>query len=1375
MQKKRKNENIGVLYRVSKQFTIFSLSFVVLFFLAMLIFGTIGNSVLPTGYSIFNDFFSLSEEKNLEGELSSVKSLGDVQILADTYYTLTVNSLSTGTVIKEPNLASYLSGTVVNITAIANPGYVFSFWIGALTGSQNPTNITMNANKIVNALFGLKPYKITTILVGNGRIIPSGNVSVFYGYDKTFLIEPDEGYKIDNVYVDGLAKGAISTYTFSDVTVNHTIEARFAFVAKTLRVYLFANPNSGNFPLTGVDLTSTVAGTTQGNINYTFYLDRADSGTDITFPYSAQYLDISEQHKTAIDIGNYNQKGTYTAKVIVEREGIKAEARAIISVGEAPLVKDLRDKPIDPNDWIKLGKDNTKRRFIEFQLQPPLELKWSNSELNTTDKLEMLSFENLILLYPYYSSPAIPTSSPTYGINGFNGNKIWMKNLCSDYSIPSVINNDGGFYIRIPNFAARVYDIYTGKYLNGAATGFFVSEIFGTYGDIVYMQGPWRDKGEVSHNIGGRFAVDIIKEWRIFTKWDDQDYSLTTPFYNGMYFPCYRPLASSQEWRMGAFNASNGNILWHKRELSSPAVDNGILYSSSLENFYALDADNGNIVWRTPVPAEFFESYYYQPREFPGVNDDYVVFFRNHIFSSVPRNKYNPVNIAVLDKRTGEIKWTNNYTVDEFNDENQFDSIYLKNLAISKDYIYIQFSLEKLNDTTYKSSIVLVVLDINDGTIVQRILLPSITSEEILFNQMIIANKQLYIYTNGTLYSYIGQNPASFAGDDQVADAGQEVRFNASNSFTSSNKIITDYIWDFGDGTTGTGLTTSHVYTNPGKYTVTLTIIDSSSQENKDSLIVDVSSLPKQEAGTSNDTKEAVFQLSDNKLLLIYRDVLSNLVYKTSIDIGRSWSESMHIASNSNLLASASKNDKIFLLFYDNTAKERKIAKIDYINGMFNINPAININMSGWTIDDDKLLLDSSGRLWWGYMGRNASSWYTLVSYSNNNGITWTQEKVLNKSSYYYPFQLILWNDKPAALLTNKPLRYRDIDNIWKEGPNFNTAGTIKISVDNSSIISTDNNNLHLVYYGGDALKYSYKDNTVTGAWSSPISIGNRLDTNPKLTTDGTKLYLYWSEYFKRIRTDQYYNLVLKEWNLRDGWKDTQTIVAANRNFNHDIISVSKLNESFNKIPFVWFQGRKAPYKMFSRSLDLSEIECTINNDCSFLNTVCSYGVCNVDKCERRYNISGTPCPSGTCDGNGNCVTSCTPNLVNTTWTNWVNVSSCVNGFVNQSRNKTQYDANRCGSIANQTFYEYRLEGCTNPGCTVDSDCALGNYCSSDNCYLNEDVNHDTYVDISDLVTVAQNIGRIDCGEVNLWCERKDVDHSFEVDLSDLVRVARGM
>ncbi|MGC5224156.1 PKD domain-containing protein [Micromonospora sp. DT81.3] len=51
--------------------------------------------------------------------------------------------------------------------------------------------------------------------------------------------------------------------------------------------------------------------------------------------------------------------------------------------------------------------------------------------------------------------------------------------------------------------------------------------------------------------------------------------------------------------------------------------------------------------------------------------------------------------------------------------------------------------------------------------------------------------------------------------------------FNGSGSSAPSGRTITSYAWNFGDGSTGSGVNASRTYANPGTYTVTLTVTDS--------------------------------------------------------------------------------------------------------------------------------------------------------------------------------------------------------------------------------------------------------------------------------------------------------------------------------------------------------------------------------------------------------------------------------------------------------------------------------------------------------------------------------------------------------------------
>lgn len=61
----------------------------------------------------------------------------------------------------------------------------------------------------------------------NGTISPNGSVQVEDGKDQTFTITAASGYEIEDVLVDGVSVGAVSSYTFSAVTAEHTISATF--------------------------------------------------------------------------------------------------------------------------------------------------------------------------------------------------------------------------------------------------------------------------------------------------------------------------------------------------------------------------------------------------------------------------------------------------------------------------------------------------------------------------------------------------------------------------------------------------------------------------------------------------------------------------------------------------------------------------------------------------------------------------------------------------------------------------------------------------------------------------------------------------------------------------------------------------------------------------------------------------------------------------------------------------------------------------------------------------------------------------------------------------------------------------------------------
>lgn len=68
---------------------------------------------------------------------------------------------------------------------------------------------------------------ITASAGTGGTISPSGATAVDSGASKAFTITPDAGYIVASVTVDGTSQGIPASYTFTNVTANHTIAVTF--------------------------------------------------------------------------------------------------------------------------------------------------------------------------------------------------------------------------------------------------------------------------------------------------------------------------------------------------------------------------------------------------------------------------------------------------------------------------------------------------------------------------------------------------------------------------------------------------------------------------------------------------------------------------------------------------------------------------------------------------------------------------------------------------------------------------------------------------------------------------------------------------------------------------------------------------------------------------------------------------------------------------------------------------------------------------------------------------------------------------------------------------------------------------------------------
>ena len=99
-------------------------------------------------------------------------------------------------------------------------------WQGPITSF---TFTDVRSNRSIQAVFSGGTYTVTATAGAGGSISPSGAISVECGAPRTYTIVPaDDCHRIEDVKVDGVSQGPVSSYTFAEVRSRHSIEATFA-------------------------------------------------------------------------------------------------------------------------------------------------------------------------------------------------------------------------------------------------------------------------------------------------------------------------------------------------------------------------------------------------------------------------------------------------------------------------------------------------------------------------------------------------------------------------------------------------------------------------------------------------------------------------------------------------------------------------------------------------------------------------------------------------------------------------------------------------------------------------------------------------------------------------------------------------------------------------------------------------------------------------------------------------------------------------------------------------------------------------------------------------------------------------------------------
>ncbi|MFF2877484.1 S8 family serine peptidase [Gottfriedia sp. NPDC057991] len=181
-------------------------------------------------------------------------------------------------------------------------------------GEYTFTNVTKNHS--INVTFKQIVHIITATAGTNGTISPNGRITANHGTNQTFTITPYDGFEVATFKVDGVdAQLTNNTYTFTNVTKDHTINVTFKQIVHTITATTGSNGTispSGNVSVNhGKDQTFTVT-PNKGYEVATFTVDGVNANLTNN---SYTFTNVTKDHMINVTF----KKIVYT--IIVSAEG----------------------------------------------------------------------------------------------------------------------------------------------------------------------------------------------------------------------------------------------------------------------------------------------------------------------------------------------------------------------------------------------------------------------------------------------------------------------------------------------------------------------------------------------------------------------------------------------------------------------------------------------------------------------------------------------------------------------------------------------------------------------------------------------------------------------------------------------------------------------------------------------------------------------------------------------------------------------------------------------------------------------------------------------------------------------------------------------
>ena len=140
-------------------------------------------------------------------------------------HSINISVTGDGVVEISPDLGCYPHGSRIQLEAIEKASTDFCCWLGDLEGITEKVDMIMDKPVEINAVFQVKSFPLDLNYGDHGNII--GPERVNWGEDVLLTIDPDIGYEIDSIRLDGSSVLLSKTIELKNVKEGHNISVSF--------------------------------------------------------------------------------------------------------------------------------------------------------------------------------------------------------------------------------------------------------------------------------------------------------------------------------------------------------------------------------------------------------------------------------------------------------------------------------------------------------------------------------------------------------------------------------------------------------------------------------------------------------------------------------------------------------------------------------------------------------------------------------------------------------------------------------------------------------------------------------------------------------------------------------------------------------------------------------------------------------------------------------------------------------------------------------------------------------------------------------------------------------------------------------------------